>query len=63
MRNDDHVAGMNLFGHFVALPSTVREDDATAPGGVRERRLEERELAEIVRGTLLYRTLSPTTAH
>ncbi len=60
LRNDDLVAGMNLFGHFVVLPSTVREDDATAPDGVRERRLEEHELAEIVRGTALYRALLST---
>jgi len=60
LRNDDQVAGMNLFSHFVVLPSSVREDDATAPGGVRERRLEEYELADIVRGTALYRALLST---
>lgn len=57
LRNDEHVAGMNLFGQFVALPSHVLEDDATTPGGVRERRLEQHELAELVRDTRLYRLL------
>jgi hypothetical protein len=58
MRNDEHVVGMNLFGQFIALPGSVLEDDATASGGVRERRLENHELAEIVRGTALFRTLA-----
>lgn len=57
LRNDDQVAGMNLFGRFIALPGSVLEDDATAPDGVRERRLENRELAEIVQRTALYRAL------
>lgn len=57
LRNDDRVVGMNLFGQFVALPSSVLEDDAAAPEGVRERRLANHELAEIVRGTALYRML------
>ncbi|HSX62220.1 MAG TPA: hypothetical protein VLF18_18710 [Tahibacter sp.] len=57
IRNDEHVAGMNLFGQFVALPSHVREDDPSTTSGVRERRLEIAELAAIVRDTRLFRTL------
>jgi hypothetical protein len=58
LRNDENVVGMNLFGHFIVLPGSVLEDDAAAPDGVRERRLENHELAEIVRGTQLFRAVA-----
>ncbi|WP_257387058.1 hypothetical protein [Tahibacter caeni] len=55
IRNDEQVAGTRLFGHFLALPSDVIEDAADAPDGTRQRKLGTQELAELVRGTPLYR--------
>lgn len=55
IRNDEQVAGTQLLGHFLILPSDVIEDDATAPGGTRQRKLSIEELAGLVRASPLYR--------
>lgn len=55
IRNDEQVAGTQLLGHFLVLPSDVIEDDASAPGGTRQRKLSTEELAELVRASPLYR--------
>lgn len=55
IRNDEQVAGTQLLGYFLVLPSDVIEDDAAAPGGTRQRKLTTEELAELVRASPLYR--------
>lgn len=55
IRNDEQVAGTQLLGHFLVLPSDVIEDDAAAPGGTHQRKLSTEELAELVRASPLYR--------
>ncbi|HWU53674.1 MAG TPA: hypothetical protein VN153_12770 [Tahibacter sp.] len=55
IRNDEQVAGTQLLGHFLVLPSDVIEDDKSAPGGTRQRKLSTAELAELVRASPLYR--------
>lgn len=55
IRNDEQVAGTQLLGHFLVLPSDVIEDDKTTPGGTHKRKLSTDELAELVRASPLYR--------
>jgi len=55
IRNDEQVAGTQLLGYFLVLPSDVIEDDAAAPGGTHQRKLSTEELAELVRASPLYR--------
>jgi hypothetical protein len=59
LRNEDAVTGLSLFGHFLPLPSAVRER-ADNPGDLpTERRLRDEELVEMVRNTPLYKALNP----
>lgn len=55
IHSEDDTAGLNLFGHYLALPSAVLEGDATLPGSARERAPSVAELAEMVRRSALYR--------
>ncbi|HSX62221.1 MAG TPA: hypothetical protein VLF18_18715 [Tahibacter sp.] len=46
---------LHPLGHRLPLPQAVREDDATAPGGSRERPVTREELEEILRESPLCR--------